>query len=266
MKKFILFSFAFASLAGALVSCSDEILDEPIVEPSGAEDDTEIISKEDLEKSLHSYAPLSLTAEESYISEKSVDFAWKLMSENSKLAGGKNTAISPLSASLALSMTATGAVGSTQQDILATLGYEVDIDKANQSAKKLALALTTRDEITNVILANSFWHQPSFTVKQNYKTDIANFYGSDIYAIDDKTFVADANEWCSKATRGLIKDFIKDGTQADWMILNATYFKGIWCNGYSFYADNTAPGVFKNTDGTSSRVEMMHRTGDYPYK
>ena len=257
-------------MALSVMACSDSNVDDQILTPDTPDaPDTnieDVISKEDVEKSLHSFTPLSLSEAEKAYAEGSVDFAWKLMAERSGLTPDMNTAISPLSASMALSMSAAGAQGKTQQTMHSALGYgNMTATEVNAISRRLSTELTNRDEITKVALANSIWHAPSLKINDNYKSIAEDYFKSDVFSINGQSFVADANAWCSEKTNGLITDFIKPGKTPEWMILNATFFKGIWRNGYAFDASETSDRKFLNSDGKTVSAKMMNNEGEYPY-
>lgn len=265
MKFYNLF---LISMAVNFAACSQN--EEPKIEETNDDDTTvttvEVITKEDLARSLTSYSDLSLSEDEQIWAEGSVDFAWKLMAEHSAVNPGENTAISPLSASLALSMAEAGAAGETQCQMQDVLNYgDLSQPRVQSAIKRLSAELASRDEITKITLANSFWHQPSLPVKTAYKTTVKNYFQSDLYEINVSTFIKDANAWCADKTKNQIADFVRQGQSSSWTILNATYFKGIWSNGYSFNKNSTANKQFSNSNGTASNVKMMHMQKSYPY-
>lgn len=79
-----------------------------------------------------------LTSAQREIATKSADFTNNLFNATSQLYGDKNFIISPLGASMTLSMIANGAEGNTQKEILGAMGIaENDIECLNSLNKQL---------------------------------------------------------------------------------------------------------------------------------
>ena len=101
------------------------------------------------------FVPLSLTKAEMEINQASNTFGFDVYH---KIYSGKDMLISPLSLSLALSMTANGAAGTTAEEMLSTLGFEGK-DKAtmNDYYQKMIGGLLEADPKTTFVVANSIW-------------------------------------------------------------------------------------------------------------
>ena len=108
-------------------------------------------------------APLdlrSITAEEAMAIEAANDFSFDIFARINEIEAEKNLFISPLSISTALSMTANGAMGSTNEGITTTL-HQNDATNAeiNEAYKTLVDFLTNLDPKVTMRLANSNWYK-----------------------------------------------------------------------------------------------------------
>ncbi|MBQ9764810.1 MAG: serpin family protein [Lachnospiraceae bacterium] len=166
--------------------------------------------------------------------------------------------MSPLSAYLALAMTANGAEGETKTSMENVLG--MDIDNLNKYLLSYADMLTgSSDESTKFNIANSIWlrDDENLIIKEDFLQTNADYYGAQAYqtAFDDKT-VEDINNWVDINTYGMIKKIIDDIKENEMMFLiNAIAFDGEWVVPYEEYQVNS--GVFTNSSGAAEMVEYM---------
>ena len=172
---------------------------------------------------------IELSPVEKSISKQSNDFAFGLLNAASKnLADKQQIVVSPLSASMALSMAMNGATGETLEEMMNVLGFEgATMDEVNAFNKKLMIGLTQLDKTAKLSFANSLWLN-NVTPQETYKETITNNYNAEIFTRDfAKRGTLDAiNGWCSKATNGKIGrmyDELPAGLQ--FLLLDATYFK-----------------------------------------
>ncbi len=203
-------------------------------------------------------------AEYEYVQTQN-EFAKKLYVGMHNNFGTKdNLVLSPLSASMALSIAASGAAGDTRAQIIETLGFaDADIDVVNSLNARLANELISVDPSTAFSLANAAWFDKSFTVKDDFLNNCRNSYGMTADCVDMHTEATRQliNKWAADNTRGLIKDLIKDVHALDGLkalMANALYFKGIWTD--EFDKNLTTKAAFHNADGTESKVDMMHNS------
>ncbi len=151
---------------------------------------------------------------------------------NKEIDYNLNTIISPISISLALSMTMNGAKGETKQAMLETLELsEFELEEINNSYKDLTqfLGQTYKKEI-KITIANSLWPN-GITFLEDYKKKIFDYYNAVIKYIDffNPSSVDIINGWVYDNTNGMIEEIL-DKIEPDIVLylLNATYFKGTW--------------------------------------
>ena len=174
--------------------------------------------------------------------------------------------ISPLSASIALSMTAAGAEGATQEEMLRTLGFGgLSVKDLNACNRGIIDLLSSDPEGVELNVANSLWVSDRFTLKSRYIRTAGSEYSARVSNLDfsDPASPLVINRWCAENTAGRIDKMIENIDPATQMyLLNALYFKGMWTT--SFDAANTRKEIFHG-NRRDSEVEFMHRTAGFPY-
>ena len=230
MRPYIL----FIPLLMAVIGCNKEPL--PVEEPD----------KE--------FTPIVLTKAEEGINNGVNEFGLKLFQA---LYDKDQVFISPLSISLALSMTAYGARGATEQEMIATLGFgEATRDQVGAYYKKMVPALIEADNRTTLEIANSIWVKDAIRLRDYFSTDIfsRNFSASDL--------VREINNWSSDKTHGLIKN-VADNLHPDTImaLVNALYFNGKWTVEF----DKATDGKFTTLASSSVSAKMMSKTSSYRY-
>lgn len=179
--------------------------------------------------------------------------------DSDNLNTSKNTIVSPLSASMVLSMLANGVDNDTKSEILDYLGVE-NLNSLNELSEILLSKLPTADNRTEMKIANAIWVNNSFRLNQDYSSLIKLSYQGEVNNADfgNGKKVADAiNKWCSGKTNGLISkmfDSVDPSSMA--ILLNAVFFKGEWYE-KTFLTENTKKEMF-NGSQKRTEVEMMH--------
>lgn len=188
----------------------------------------------------------------------SLDLFKACVSENDK----KNVLISPLSAELALAMTANGARGDTREEMESLLAGELSLDELNKYLYSYVNGLPS-DEAYKMRLANSIWfrnEENRLTVRQDFLQKNADYYGAAAFqsAFNDQT-LADINEWVNRNTDGMI-DHILDRIEDDAVLylINTLVFDAEWQTGYE--RGNISEGTFTSANGERCTVEMMRST------
>ncbi len=177
----------------------------------------------------------------------------------------ENTMISPLSVSIALSMTANGADKQTRTEMETVLGCSVE-DINEYMAYYLANIGNTEDVRVNI--ANSIWFRDdeNLTVEEDFLNANSRYYGAEIYASPfDAGTVKDINSWVQNETDGMIPQLLEELSPEDMMVLiNAIAFDAKWADEYEDY--QVKDGIFTAADGTEQDAEMMHGGGDDYYE
>ena len=198
------------------------------------------------------------------------EFAFKLLPA---LCDGKSMVVSPLSLELALAMTANGAKGQTQNEMLTALGfYPCSLEPLNAWAKNLLEKLPAVDLDVTLKLVDAILLSDRYTYRPEFKTAVeTNYYAAAEYmSFEDPQKVLDrVNEWAYRNTGGLIEKML-DGLSEDAMMLlmNSLYFKAKWQGTKQepmFNSDYTTDKDFFLDGGGAIKVPMMPTSGYFPY-
>ena len=182
-----------------------------------------------------------------------------------------NIIFSPISLSLALSMTMAGAETTTENAMLEALQITLPEEDVYPAYNALLLAINQseqenleNDEDSNFQLniANSLWAQSGYSYKQAFLDVLAKNFGAgvnNVNFIQDPEAARDAiNNWVEEETEEKIKELIPAGAISDLtrlVLANAIYFKGAWQ--YQFDAASTYEAPFNLLDGSAIKVDMM---------
>lgn len=181
-------------------------------------------------------------------------FQSKIFNRMNKEKKGENLIISPLSIFQVLSLTANGAKGKTQSEMLDTLqaGTIEDLNNINYEILSSFKGFTTID-IANAVMTR-------FTPLNSF-TSIAEKYSAPIEPLVN---VQQVNDWCSNKTHGKIKKILDELSEDTAMILlNAVYFKGEWSLRFDKFATQKLP--FYNLGTNEVKVETMRQIEYFPY-
>lgn len=211
---------------------------------------------------------VSLDNKEKQMARKNADFAFRLLqSADRSIIDNDRLVLSPLSASMALSMLINGTDGDSKQELLKALGYNADeLVAINRLNKKLLEELPELDNTATVSIANSLWLNKGFTVVGEFKDILTTDYNAEVNIIDfsQTKSVGIINEWCEKKTNNLIKNFLGELSPDEcFILLNALYFKGEWST--RFAQENTNKAKFTSQSGEQQEVEMMNNVASYMY-
>ena len=202
------------------------------------------------------------------LSDANTKFGFKLLTELYNQKPGTNVFISPLSISLALTMTYNGALGKTKQAMAKTLEIEgMDLQAVNQANAELRETLKGTDPQIELAIANSIWLRNTFDeVNPDFLDRNNRFFGAEIASLDfdDPQTVKAINQWVNTNTQGKIQQILGEIKKHEVMFLiNAIYFKGGWKG--KFDESKTQDGVFQLLDGSEKQLPMMSHTCNYPY-
>lgn len=205
--------------------------------------------------------PRDLTPAERAVSSSANDFGLALFHELAADQPGENLFFSPLSAYLALGMTANGAAGPTLDAMRATLRQggltEPEANEAYRSLVDLLLGLDPRVEFT---IANSIWYRLGLPVRPDFVELSRGTFDAEVRGLDfdDPASVEIINGWVEERTAGRIKELVAELEPQDVMLLiNAIYFKGDWEE--QFDPERTRDAPFRLLDGSYVEAPMMTR-------
>jgi serpin B len=190
------------------------------------------------------------------------EMAFLLFEQVDKHKGRENFMISPFSLTNALVMLANGADGNTLKQIKDVLGAKaMSIDKVCKMYRDLDVYLKSIDTETSFANASSIWIDDKFKVKADFLKKNKEIFNAEVYnrpLATEKT-MNDINSWCNRQTNGHIKDVLNNIPSPDsrMLLMNALYFNGKWASAFS--KEDTKEEFFKNSDGSKSKVNMMHK-------
>ena len=203
----------------------------------------------------------------SSVASANTQFGFKLLHDLRERDPKGNIFISPLSISIALTMTYNGAVGETERAMAETLEIDaLDLSTINQSNRELRNSLESPDPKVEISIANSIWSRQGVDFNSEFLERNRAFFGAEIASLDFSSPQATAiiNEWVNTNTNGKIEKIVDRITpQTLLFLINAIYFKGSWQD--EFDESMTRPSTFHLPDGSEKRVQMMRREGAYPY-
>jgi serine protease inhibitor len=211
--------------------------------------------------------PRTLTDPENKVIAGSNEFAFDLFRTGNISQHKANVFISPLSASMALGMTANGANGATYDEMRSALRL-TGATKADVGAgyKSLIELLRGLDPGTTFIIANSIWYERTFPFNASFLDESKLYFDAQVESIDFRspTAVPTINSWVSEHTNDKIPTILDSIADEEVMFLiNAIYFKGIWQK--QFDKSKTVDAPFHSADGTTSTVKMMAREEGVQY-
>ncbi len=251
MKKLILL-LSIVSLA--LAACSEDI--EPKTE--------ELIENEPFENEVVVPVP-HLSAPEFAAANCQKAFGIKFLKIANEKYIGKSVVISPLSASLLVSMVANTVDNDLGTRISRVLGSD-DVEALNSLSAKYMEWLPKVDKDVTVGIANSLWYSKDYTINPAFAAIASGSYGSELYSRDfakSKDLVNEINLWTSRNTREKITEIL-DHIPSDIFAIytNALYFRGYWH--HKFSKEVTKPQNFHGISGTY-QVNMMGQQGYFKY-
>lgn len=192
------------------------------------------------------------------------EFALKLYQKLGEEPG--NLFFSPISIQSALAMTAEGARGNTQKQMLEVLSLR-DLAPFVQTMAQLTDPAAPADENAQPLtlsIVNGLFPQRTYPLREEFTRLIEERYRAQV---SEKDYTqpaqarADINMWVEKLTGGLIKDLIPDGVltpDTRLVLANAIYFKAAWAEQFSEHATQKAPFFVK--PDKQVEVPMMQQT------
>lgn len=230
------------ALGGAILgSCSSE---EPVITPPNPEPVEELAVR--------------LNASEANAAKSLCKFENDFIANSLELNKG-NIVVSPLGASMYLSMLANSSDSETAAKIVDALGCS-DIEACNNLASKYLEWFPAADPDVKVSFENGLWYRKDKKLNPTFETTAKNFYDMDFFADDfndDNQLRNQIAEWVDKNTNGMIKDLSMLSFKNEPAVLaNIIAFRGAWTD--PFDAEETTIESFYGKE-KECKVEMMHR-------
>jgi len=203
---------------------------------------------------------------EKNIATREADFGFTLFREILKSEGHKNIFISPLSISMALSMTLNGASGETLDSMKRALRVEgLELDEINESYRQLIKSLQRPDSGVTIEIANALWGRLEIKYRHEFIVSDAKYYGAELKLINfNEAAPRLINKWVKAKTHGKISKIVdRIDPNTIVFLINAIYFKGAWKT--TFDKKKTKEGEFTLLDGKKIKVPMMRQEGHFNY-
>ena len=247
--KFLLMVFGII-VAVMLPACSnDESAPEPQPEPS--------------------YTDLNLSEAESRANEGLAGFNNRFFGEVAQANQTSNFAVSPLGASMLLSLTANGVDAEVCAQILAAMECE-NLTALNTLSRRYMDVLPVIDPKVTMNVANGYWYSDRYTLSANFNDVLTNSYDGTArsgHFENPEPVAAEINAWVNDKTAGMIRaiyetpESIAEILNLIAVTVNAIYIKGAWYE--PFDAAKTQCASFYGMKGEVT-VDMMHHEG-YAY-
>jgi serpin B len=212
------------------------------------------------------------------LTDSSTGFGLNLVDRLLAEPGATNVFVSPLSATLMLSMAASAADGESRTAMLKALGLDPTLDTGAQ-ARATIERLAHSDANGQLELAQAVWAQEGLGLNPGYTAQLRNDYLAQVENLDFTSPGAPGvvNHWVDGATHHKIANLVDSFDPATVAYLvNATYFHALWRIEFNAVQGQTD---FHTSSGGTVRVSMMKRdenvtelaTADYtvellPYK
>jgi len=196
------------------------------------------------------------------------DLGFRLFRQLAEQETSKQVFISPFSIALALALPYNGAEGMTKQAIGTTLGLSgLSVEKINAASAALISMQGNLGAQVQLAIANAIWVRRGITLAPDFIRRVKSSYASEVGTLDFDASAASAtiNKWVADQTRQKIQELVTQDVvaQAVLLLVNATYFKGLWTT--PFTTATTKEGTFTLLNGTQKQHPMMTQAGSYNY-
>jgi serpin B len=196
--------------------------------------------------------------------QKMNEFSLGFYKNISKTKPGENISFSPASLNMAMAVVYTGARGQTQKQISELFGYNPvhDVFHPQYHAYFSEIMNISEDTLVEFSLANRVYLEKSFSLLDQYVSDVEKWHAGGFEKLDFKTQARQAeitiNEWVEELTRKRIQNLIPTGSLDPFtrlVLVNAIYIKSSWK--YPFDKDLTAEKDFTNASGKKVKKKFM---------
>lgn len=195
--------------------------------------------------------------------EAYADFALNLLRESRAVYEGNGLLVSPLSAMIALAMTANGAEGDTLREmenvLCGGMPGGMSIDKLSAELYNYTSSLASTEN-ARFNLANAIWvtSNPAFSINQNFVNTAKNTFNADVIAADLPNSIGAINDWVKDETLGMIPSILNEGDLDElsvMVLLNALAFDALWASQSSDSA--CFEDSFKAHNGSNQKATFM---------
>lgn len=219
------------------------------------ENSNEITANNNYKLTEEDVAPSIDEATEKSIIDGQMSFALNLFRETYGHTPGTNVLVSPESVQYALGMTASGANGSTLDDMMNVLAG------GNELSSYTTYMNTHWPKGDSLKLANSIWlnDDAGNDISKRFTGVCKSVYRAQVF---NEEFSADTtgriNDWVNEKTDGMIPAILDDvNPDAVMYLINATSFIGDWAEPYK-KSDVLKNQIFVDINGNEDEVVMLH--------
>ncbi|CAJ0588941.1 unnamed protein product [Cylicocyclus nassatus] len=169
--------------------------------------------------------------------------------------------VSPLSVIFALAMVQLGAKGRTKAQINQLISNGAGDDAIVKFYSDLSKNITNYSDGAQAKIANGFFLDKKFSIKDDYASALVKKYAAKIEALDfgqAKKTAKVIDDFVNATTEGKIKNFITEDAVggALSLIVNAVYFKADWWNKFS--RQSTRKDIFYHSKTNKRETEFMN--------
>jgi len=191
------------------------------------------------------------------LTDSSPAFGLKLLDQLLGEPHADNVFISPLSATIMLSMAASASQGETRAAMLSALGLDASSDPSAEAAATIK-RLDQSDANAQLELAQAVWAQDGLKLSPGYVAKLRDDYKAELGNLDFRSPNAPGvvNRWVDGATHHKISQLVDSFPENTvGFLVNATYFHALWATEFKATGD----GDFQTFAGATTRVPMMRR-------
>ena len=194
------------------------------------------------------------------LTDASPAFGLKLLDALLAEPDADNVFISPLSASIMLSMAASASQAETRAAMLKALGLDPNVDPSAEIAATIQ-RLARSDANAQLELAQAVWAQDGLKLSPTYIAKLRDDYKAQLGNLDFRSAAAPGvvNDWVDEATHHKIPtlvDSFRENTVG--FLVNATYFHALWATEFKGAGQHD----FHSFSGETKQLQMMRRDDD----
>jgi len=192
------------------------------------------------------------------LTDSSTSFGLTLLDRLLAEKDAGNVFISPLSATIALSMAASAAHGDTRAAMLRALGLDPSVDPSGE-LRQIIARLNQSDDDAQLELAQVVWAQNGLHLSPAYVAKLRDDYRAELASLDfrDPNAPSVVNRWVDSKTHHKIPKLVDqfDPNTVGYLV-NATYFHAMWTTEFKPLSSAVA---FREFAGSTVSPPMMHR-------
>lgn len=193
------------------------------------------------------------------------NFGLKMMRYAMGVDGANNNLVlSPVSSLSLLAIYGNGLNNTGQTRLAKGLGFS-SMSDFNKLISRMIHGLPKVDKGNVFVCANAVWVNDGNEITKTYRRTLEEELFAQVSSVNlnDASTQQSINNWVSEKTSGMINDIFTPDPGLEMYAVNAIYFDGAW--DWPFSEELTDTGDFHNSDGSVSKVKMMHDDGYYTY-